>query len=74
VVTRLTLRTPELPDRFGAVFGTIRAASDGAFRRLLARLIGFYRDQLFNPHWGEQLVFGRGNAVRIAMVFQGPTG
>jgi FAD/FMN-containing dehydrogenase len=71
VVTRLTLRTRELPDHFGAVFGTIRAASDTAFRRLLARLIGFYRDQLFNPHWGEQLVFGRGNTVRIAMVFQG---
>ena len=71
VVTRLTLRTRELPDHFGAVFGTIRAASDAAFRRLLARLIGFYRDQLFNPHWGEQLVFGRGNTVRIAMVFQG---
>ncbi len=71
VVTRLTLRTRELPDHFGAVFGTIRAASDAAFRRLLARLIGFYREQLFNPHWGEQLVFGRGNIVRIAMVFQG---
>jgi FAD/FMN-containing dehydrogenase len=71
VVTRLTLRTRELPDHFGAVFVTIRAASDAAFRRLLLRLIGFYRDQLFNPHWGEQLVFGRGNTVRIAMVFQG---
>ena len=71
VVTRLTLRTRELPDHVGAVFGAIRAASDAAFRRLLARLIGFYRDQLFNPHWGEQLVFGPGNTVRIAMVFQG---
>jgi FAD/FMN-containing dehydrogenase len=71
VVTRLTLRTRKLPDRFGAVFGTIRATSDEAFRRLLARLIAFYRDQLLNPHWGEQLVFGRGNVVRIAMVFQG---
>jgi FAD/FMN-containing dehydrogenase len=71
VVTRLTLRTRELPDQFGAVFGTIRATSDGAFRRLLARLIAFYRDRLFNPHWGEQLVFGRGNTVRIAMVCQG---
>jgi FAD/FMN-containing dehydrogenase len=36
VVTKLTLRTRELPDRFGAVFGTIRATSDDAFRRLLA--------------------------------------
>jgi FAD/FMN-containing dehydrogenase len=71
VVTKLTLRTRELPDRFGAVFGTIHATSDAAFRRLLVRLIAFYRDELFNPHWGEQLVFGQGNTVRIAMVFQG---
>jgi FAD/FMN-containing dehydrogenase len=71
VVTKLTLRTPALPDHVGAVFGTIRATSDVTFRRLLARLIAFYRDQLFNPHWGEQLVFGRGNIVRIAMVCQG---
>ncbi len=71
VVTKLTLRTRELPERVGAVFGTIRATSDEAFRRLLARLIALYRDQLFNPHWGEQLVFGPGNTVRIAMVFQG---
>ena len=71
VITRLTLRTRELPDHFGAVFGTIRATSDAAFRRLLARIIGFYRDRLFNPRWGEQLVFGRGNTVRVAMVFQG---
>src|SRR4029434_10901392 len=36
VVTRLTLKTRDLPDYFGAVFGTIRAASDAAFRALLA--------------------------------------
>src|SRR5262249_54555754 len=56
VVTRLTLRTRELPDRFGGVFGGIRARSDGAFRRLIDRLIALYRDRLFNAHWGEQLV------------------
>jgi hypothetical protein len=27
---------------------------------------------LFNRHWGEQIVFGRDNTIRIAMVFQGP--
>src|SRR5262245_32357588 len=53
VVTKLTLRTRELPDRFGAVFGTIGAASDETFQRLLARLIAFIRDQLFNPRWGS---------------------
>jgi FAD/FMN-containing dehydrogenase len=71
VVTRVTLRTRELPDYFGGVFGAIRATSDEAFRRLLARLIGLYADRLFNPQWGEQLLFGRDNTVRIAMVFQG---
>jgi hypothetical protein len=71
VVTRLTLKTRELPNYFGAVFGTIRAASDAAFRALIARVIRLYHESLFNPHWGEQMVFGPGNTLRIAMVFQG---
>jgi len=71
VITRLTLKTHELPNYFGAVFGTIRAASDAAFRALIARAISFYHERLFNPHWGEQMVFGPGNTLRIAMVFQG---
>ncbi|MBI1840549.1 MAG: FAD-binding oxidoreductase [Verrucomicrobia bacterium] len=70
VVTRLTLRTRELPERFGGVFGTIKAGSDAAFRKLTARIIAFYHDQLFNPRWGEQIIF-RKNAVSISMVFQG---
>lgn len=71
VVTRLTLKTRELPAYFGAVLGKIRASSDAAYRELIARTIRFYRDSLFNRHWGEQIVFEPGNAVRIAMVFQG---
>jgi FAD/FMN-containing dehydrogenase len=71
VVTRLTLRTRELPEFFGGVFGTLRARSDAAFRRLVARVIAFYRESLFNPHWGEQIRFEPDNTVRIAMVFQG---
>jgi hypothetical protein len=70
VVTRLTLRTRELPDYFGGVFGTIRAHSDTAFRSLLARIVRFYRRQLFNRHWGEQIRFQPGNVVNIGMVFQ----
>jgi FAD/FMN-containing dehydrogenase len=70
VVTRLTLRTRPLPEFFGAVFGRIRASSDPAFRRLIARLLAFYREHLFNPSWGEQIVFQPANAVKIAMVFQ----
>ena len=71
VVTRLTLRTRELPDYFGVVFGAIKAHSETAFRRLTARTVRFYHDHLFNRHWGEQIRFEPGNLVRISMVFQG---
>jgi FAD/FMN-containing dehydrogenase len=71
IVTRLTLRTRELPQFFGGVIGTIRARSDTAFRELIARAVGFYADRLLNPHWGEQMRFGSGNKLDIAMVFQG---
>src|SRR5437867_944926 len=71
VVTRVTLRTRELPDYFGGVFGTIRAKSDTAFRKLTARIISFYHDHLFNPNWGEQVKFRPDNTLEIAMVFQG---
>lgn len=71
VVTRLTLRTRELPAFFGGVSGSIKAASDAAYRALIAKVVGFYREALFNPHWGEQIHFGPDNTVRIDMVFQG---
>jgi FAD/FMN-containing dehydrogenase len=71
VVTRVTLRTRELPQFFGAVAGKITATSDTAFRELIARAIGFYADRLFNPHWGEQMRFQPGNKLEIAMLFQG---
>ena len=45
VVTRLTLRTHELPEFFGAAWGTIKARSDAAFRRLIARFVAFYAEQ-----------------------------
>jgi FAD/FMN-containing dehydrogenase len=73
VVTRLTLRTFELPPFFGAVSATIRASSDAAYRALVARAMAFYREALFNPHWGEQMGFGPGNRLNISMVFQGLT-
>jgi len=73
VVTRLTLATHELPQNFGAVRLTIRARSDDAFRRLLARFIDLYAANLFNPHWGEQVTAVPGNGLDVAMVFQGLT-
>ncbi len=70
VVTRLTLRTRELPDFFGAVQTTIRATSDTAYRRLIGQVIAFYADNLLNPHWGEQLILRRDNTLVVRMVFQ----
>ena len=71
VVTRVTLRTHELPEYFGGVSATIEATSDAAFRRLIDRIVGFYQTTLFSPHWGEQIRFRPDNRLDIAMVFQG---
>jgi FAD/FMN-containing dehydrogenase len=71
VVTRLTLRTHDLPEFFGAVLTTIQATSDAAFRRLIGQIVGFYGERLLNPHWGEQITFRPGNILAIEMVFQG---
>ncbi|HJU24513.1 MAG TPA: FAD-binding oxidoreductase [Casimicrobiaceae bacterium] len=71
IVTRLTLRTHELPTYFGGAFGTIEATSDTAFRELISRFLAFYRERLFNAHWGEQVTFSPARQLRIAMVFQG---
>lgn len=71
VITRLTLRTHELPAWFGGAFAAVKANSDDAFRRLLGRFMAFYRDNLFNPTWGEQVKFRPDNTLEIAMVFQG---
>jgi FAD/FMN-containing dehydrogenase len=71
VLTKLTLRTRDLPDFFGAVIATVRAHSDAAFRDLIGEFIDFYRDHLFNPHWGEIVSFHGNNELSIRMVFQG---
>jgi FAD/FMN-containing dehydrogenase len=71
VVTRLTLRTHELPKFFGGAFAAVKANSDAAFRRLIERFVAFYRDALFNPTWGEQVKFYGTNVFEVAMIFQG---
>ncbi len=49
----------------------IKANSDVAFRRLIARFVAFYADALFNPGWGEIVEVGPDNSLVLAMVFQG---
>lgn len=71
VITRLTLRTHELPEFFGAVNATVKAKSDDAYRRLLAQCFEFCRANLLNPHWGEKIHFHSGNVLRVDLIFQG---
>jgi FAD/FMN-containing dehydrogenase len=69
VVTRVTVRTHPLPF-FGAVSAVFKTTSDDAYRRLIGKTVEFYAEALFNPHWGEQILIGRGYVV-VRMVFQG---
>jgi FAD/FMN-containing dehydrogenase len=71
VVTRLTLATHPLPEFFGAVFMTIRATSEAAFRQLIEKVLAFYREALLTPNWGEQIGFRPAHTLSIAMVFAG---
>lgn len=73
VVTKVTLRTHDLPRFFGAAWGKVRARSDKAFARLIARFIAFYEERLFNPHWGEHVHFTPDNTLEIDMISQGLT-
>ena len=71
VVTRLTLRTQPLPATIGAVLLSVRAQSDAAWRLLIARMIGFYAETLFNPVWGEQMRFDPSRTLSVSMLFHG---
>jgi FAD/FMN-containing dehydrogenase len=71
VVTRLTLRTHELPTWFGGVVGEIKASTDEAYRALIAKIVSFYQSDLCNPHWGEQIAFMPSNVLHLSLVFQG---
>lgn len=71
VVSKLTLRLHDLPEFFGIVNLRIKAASDDAYRRLIREFVSFYREDLFNHHWGEQAHFKPDNSLEIMMLCQG---
>ena len=74
VVTKVTLRTHDLPEFFGGAKGKIKAKSDQAYRKLIARFVTFYHESLLNPHWGEQAILDSDNTLKLSMVMQGMTG
>lgn len=71
VLSRVTVRLHELPQFFGGTNFTIKAASDDAYRGLIREFVSFYRDHLFNDHWGEQVGLNPDNSLEIKMLFQG---
>ncbi|MBV8454218.1 MAG: FAD-binding oxidoreductase [Deltaproteobacteria bacterium] len=71
VVSQVTLRLHDLPEFFGTANFTIKAASDDAYRRLIREFVSFYREHLFNDHWGEQAHVNPDNSLAIRMVSQG---
>jgi FAD/FMN-containing dehydrogenase len=71
VITRVTLRTHELPETFGSANASVMAKSDAAYRRLIERFLAHYHRHLFNPHWGETVHFEDGRMLRVSMAMQG---
>jgi FAD/FMN-containing dehydrogenase len=71
IVSSVSVRMHELPEFFGAVSFQVTASSDAAFRRLVRQFVGFYRDRLFNDHWGETISVSPGNVLTISMVSYG---
>src|SRR6202051_3718645 len=61
----------QVPEFFGYSEGTIKAKSDAAFQRLIARFVGFYHDSLFNPYWGESVKIKPDNTLELSLVCQG---
>jgi FAD/FMN-containing dehydrogenase len=68
VVSKMTLRVHDLPEYFGPVNFTIKAASDDDYRHLIRQFVSFYKEHLFNDHWGEQVHVGPDNRLEIRMV------
>ena len=72
VVTRLTLRTWDLPDTFGLVATTIRARSDEAYRRLLERVRCFLCEGIVQPALGRAGEAAAGQPARDRHELPGP--
>jgi FAD/FMN-containing dehydrogenase len=71
IVTKVVLRTHELPNYFGIMNGKIQANSDALFQELLEQFIDFYYTSLNNEHWGEQIKINDDNSVDLMLASQG---
>ncbi len=64
VMSRMTVRMHELPEYFGVANFNVKASSDDAYRGLIREFVSFYREHLFNDHWGEQAHVRPDNVAR----------
>jgi FAD/FMN-containing dehydrogenase len=72
-VSKVTLRVHDIAEWWGGAIFKVKAGWDDAFRRLLRQFVGFYRESLFNGHWGEHVTVRQDNAMEFVMVCQGLT-
>lgn len=71
IVTRLTLKTHDLPEFFGAAWGSIEARSPEALVRLVERFLEYFEGELNNRHWGGSAGVLPDNRFDLAMYCQG---
>ena len=71
VVSRLTARLHDLPEFFTVANIKVKASSDDNYRRLIREFVSFYREHLFNDHWGEQAHIRPDNVLEIQMLAHG---
>lgn len=71
IVTRMTLKTHDLPEFFGAASGMIEARSRDAMVRLIERFLRLYSENLNNPHWGGMASVMPDHRLDVAMFCQG---
>jgi FAD/FMN-containing dehydrogenase len=68
VVSKMTLRTHDLPEWFGVADFKVKAASDDAYKRLLLEFVSFYKEHLFNDRWGEQVHLKPDDTLEVSML------
>lgn len=70
-VSKLTVRTHDLPEYFGVTNFKVKAPSDDAYQALIREFVRFYSAHLFNERWGEQAHVRSDNVLAINMLSQG---
>lgn len=70
IITEMTLLTHPLPKYFALVRGEIHASSDKAYQDLVRHFLVFFKNQLNNEHWGENISF-KGNKIEWFLLSQG---